>query len=118
MAGVNNNLIPPIKGEVRNPKGKPKGTQNARTRYRRILELISKKTNPVTGLEEEFTQIELMDIAIFNKALRGDLGAYKEIMDRYEGKVTDKVEMNTTANVGVVMHDQVRNESVFNKQDE
>lgn len=31
MAGVNDNLIPPVKGEVRNPKGKPKGTKHLST---------------------------------------------------------------------------------------
>lgn len=31
MAGVNDNLIPPVKGEVRNPKGKPKGTKHLKT---------------------------------------------------------------------------------------
>lgn len=29
--GVNGNLIPPKKGEVRNPKGKPKGTKHLST---------------------------------------------------------------------------------------
>lgn len=29
--GVNGNLIPPVKGEVRNPKGKPKGTKHIST---------------------------------------------------------------------------------------
>lgn len=38
MAGVNDNLIPPQKGEVRNPKGKPKGTLHLSTRIKNILE--------------------------------------------------------------------------------
>ena len=90
-----NNLKPPVKGEVRNPKGKPKGIPNAKTRYRRLLELTSKKANPVTGEMEEFTQLELMDMAIFNKALKGDMAAYKEIMDRLEGKSQQSVDHTT-----------------------
>ena len=85
------NLVPAKKGEVRNPNGKPKGIPNAKTRYKRLLELVSKKDNPVTGEEEEFTQIELMDMAVFNKALKGDLAAYREIMDRLEGKSTQNI---------------------------
>lgn len=37
MAGVNDNLIPPKKGEVRNPKGKPKGTLHISTHIQNML---------------------------------------------------------------------------------
>ena len=40
MAGVNNNLIPPKKGEVRNPKGKPKGTIHIKTLAKNIFEAM------------------------------------------------------------------------------
>lgn len=36
--GVNGNLIPPKKGEVRNPNGKPKGTRNLSTIIKGLLE--------------------------------------------------------------------------------
>lgn len=35
--GVNGNLIPPVKGEVRNPKGKPKGTIHLSTHIQNML---------------------------------------------------------------------------------
>lgn len=35
--GVNGNLIPPQKGEVRNPKGKPKGTKHISTWIQEML---------------------------------------------------------------------------------
>ena len=82
-------------GQSGNPAGRPKGIPNAKTRYRRLLELTSKKANPVTGEMEEFTQLELMDMAIFNKALKGDMAAYKEIMDRLEGKSPLSVDHTT-----------------------
>jgi len=91
----NENLKPIQKGEVRNPKGYPKGVPNAKTRYKRILELISEKKNPVTGETEKFTQLELMDMAIFNKALKGDLASYKEIMDRLEGRSAQSVDVTS-----------------------
>ena len=105
------------KGKSGNPAGRPPGIPNAATRYQRLLKLKSKKTNPVTGELEEFTQVELMDMALFIKALKGDLAAYKEIMDRLEGRAREHVEMDTKANMQVVMHDQARNEDAFNKQD-
>ena len=82
-------------GQSGNPAGRPPGIPNAKTRYKRLLELTSKKANPVTGEMEEFTQLELMDMAIFNKALKGDMAAYKEIMDRLEGKSMQSVDHTT-----------------------
>lgn len=106
------------KGQSGNRAGRPKGIPNAATRYKRLLSLVSKAPNPVTGELEEYTQAELMDVAIINKALKGDISAYKEIHDRLEGKAKEMVEMNTTANTKVVIHDEARNEAAFNKQDE
>lgn len=85
MANIEN-LIPAKKGEVRNPNGKPKGVQNSKTRLLRLLELIQKKKNPITGEEEEFTVLELMDMQMIAKALKGDQKAYETVVDRLEGK--------------------------------
>lgn len=38
MAGVNDNLIPPVKGEVRNPRGKPKGTKHISTWIQNLMD--------------------------------------------------------------------------------
>lgn len=91
-------LTPFPKGVSGNPAGRPPGIPNAKTRYKRLLELVTKKANPVTGEMEEFTQLELMDMAVFSKALKGDLNAYKEIMDRLEGRPSQEVDMKVTAN--------------------
>lgn len=90
----NENLIPAKKGEVRNPKGYPKGVQHSRTRLRRLLELTENLTNPVTGEIEGFTIAEQMDLAQIIKARKGDTQAYNTIMDRLEGKPQQTVEMN------------------------
>jgi hypothetical protein len=82
-------------GKSGNPAGRPPGIPNAKTRYKRLLELTSKKANPVTGEIEEFTQLELMDMQIFNKALRGDLPSYNTIMDRLEGKPSQSVDVTS-----------------------
>jgi hypothetical protein len=83
------NLIPAKKGEVRNPKGKPKGIQHSKTRLRRLLELTQDLTNPITGEVEGFTVLEQLDLQQIIKARKGDLGAYREILDRLEGKARD-----------------------------
>ena len=80
------NLIPAKKGEVRNPNGRPKGIPNSKTRLLRLLELVQVKTNPITGEKEEFTVAEQLDMIVLQKAFKGDLRAYQEILDRLEGK--------------------------------
>ena len=86
MAGVNNNLIPPVKGEIRNPKGKAKGTLNSKTRLIRLLTIMQDVENPITHEVEGFSVLEQMDIAQIQKALGGDSKAYEILLDRLEGK--------------------------------
>lgn len=79
------------KGDPRiNRTGRPKGTENSKTRLLRLLALTQIKKNPVTGKDEEFSVMEQMDMALVIKALKGDVTAYREILDRAEGKPMQK----------------------------
>jgi len=86
----------PEKGESMNPKGKPKGIENSKTRLKRLLAIVEKKGNPLSEKAgvEEFSMLELMDAALILKAQSGDVLAYREILDRFEGKVAQKSEMS------------------------
>ena len=90
------NLTPFKKGQVANPNGRPKGVPNSKTRLLRLLELVQVKTNPITGDKEEFSVAEQLDLVILQKAFKGDLNAYKELMDRLEGraKQTSEIELS------------------------
>jgi hypothetical protein len=85
MAGIDN-LVHFEKGQSGNPNGRPKGVQNSKTRLLRLLELVQKRRNPITGEDEDFTVLELMDMQMISKALRGDQRAYEAVVDRLEGK--------------------------------
>jgi hypothetical protein len=85
-----------VKGQSGNPSGKPKGTIHSSTRLKRILDLVQKKKNPVTGHEEEFTVLEQMDLVQISKALKGDSKAYAEILDRLEGKAKQTIDQNNS----------------------
>lgn len=95
------NLIPAQKGEVRNPNGRPKGVPNSKTRLLRILELVQKKRNPVTGQDEEFSIAEQMDLQLINKALKGDMKAYEILMDRLEGKPKQSSEIEVSGGMTI-----------------
>lgn len=84
-------LTRPDKGETMNPKGRPKGTLNSKTRLLRLLEIVQIKNNPITGEKENFSVLEQMDAVLIKKALQGDIKAYQEILDRLEGKTTQEI---------------------------
>lgn len=101
-AGTNGNLIPPVKGEIRNPNGRGKGVKNRSTVYRELVESMAlKSTNPRldTALAECFpakpkTIADQVAAAMVMTALAGDVAAAREVMDSAYGKLTDNV--NTT----------------------
>ena len=95
------NLIPAQKGEVRNPNGRPKGVPNSKTRLLRLLELVQIKTNPITGQKEEFTVAEQLDLMVLQKAFKGDLRAYQEILDRLEGRAKQSTELEVTGSMTI-----------------
>lgn len=96
MGGNNNqNLRPMKKGETRNPNGRPKGSLNSKTILNKFLSLQEKFKNPVTGEFEKMSVYEVMSLSIIAKARKGDLNAYKEILDRLEGKAQQKIDHTT-----------------------
>ena len=80
-------------GQSGNPAGLPKGTQHSKTRLKRLLEAVQTAAHPVTKEKEQFTTLELMDAALMAKALKGDVLAYRELLDRFEGKVAQGLEL-------------------------
>jgi len=86
------NIIPPKKGEIRNPKGRGKGTLNRSTLLKKWLSVQMDVTRPDTGKKEKMELFDAVTLALIQKALKGDVNAYKEIMDSLHGKMTDKID--------------------------
>ena len=89
------NLVPFEKGKPGGP-GRPKGVPNSKTRLLRLLEIVQTQTNPITGNKEEFSVAERLDLMVLQKAFKGDLKAYQEIMDRLEGKPKQSTELEVS----------------------
>ncbi len=100
------NLKPFPKGVSGNPAGKPKGVQNSKTRLLRLLELVTKVRNPVTGEEEDFSIAEQLDMQIIAKARKGDLKAYEIILDRLEGKPKQSTELEVSGGLNIVWEEK------------
>lgn len=90
------NLRPAKKGEVRNPKGKPKGTRNRSTIAREWLEVTQFITNPITGEKEKLEQQDIMTLAIIKKARDGDVAAYKALLDSAYGQPLQQIQQEVS----------------------
>jgi hypothetical protein len=85
-------------GVVTNPNGRPKGSKNKSTIARKWLELAEHAVNEITGMEETLTQEDLMTLAMIKRAKKGDVKAYKELMNSAFGE--DK-NINHSGNIGL-----------------
>lgn len=87
-----NNLKPAQPGEIKNPKGKPKGTLSAKTIIKKWLKGKEEIINPITRKPEKMTQLDIMILKQVEKARKGDTGAFTALLDRMEGKPKQQVE--------------------------
>ncbi|HPL94583.1 MAG TPA: hypothetical protein PLK02_05730, partial [Paludibacteraceae bacterium] len=92
------NLIPAKKGEVRNPKGRTKGSRNRSTIVKYWLEMPKKGRNPITEKEEVLEIQDLITLAQIGKALKGDVNSYRELMDSAHGRIENNVKLNANVN--------------------
>lgn len=99
------NLVPFEKGKPGGP-GRPKGVPNSKTRLLRLLEIVQVQTNPITGNKEEFSVAERLDLMVLQKAFKGDLKAYQEIMDRLEGRAKQSTELEVTGGINITWEEK------------
>jgi hypothetical protein len=92
MADKLDNLTPFPPGNNANPNGRPKGSKNRSTIARKWLEVMQDTKNPITGELEKLSQEDLITLAMIHKARKGDVGAYKQLMDSGFGMPTQSIE--------------------------
>lgn len=89
----NSKPFPP--GVSGNPNGRPKGSRNRSTIVREWLEANYKKVNPITGQTETLQIQDHLVISLIGKALKGDVPAFKELMDSGHGKVSELLDVTS-----------------------
>jgi hypothetical protein len=97
--GTPENLIPPVKGERRNPHGRPVGSRSRSTIVKYWLEAIKEARNPITGELEQLPVADQIVLSLIGKALKGDVMAFKELMDSGYGKLTEKLQHSGEINI-------------------
>ena len=93
-------LIPFKKGVSGNPNGRPKGTLNRSTIAKRWLEVLSEE-EVEDGVVKWLSNEEAMTLALIQKARKGDVNAYKALMDSAYGTAKDTLDLNNTENKSI-----------------
>ena len=83
------------KGQSGNPKGRPKGTRSRSTIVQQWLESSEVIINPLTGKNQRLQQSDIITLALIKKARKGDVQAFKELMDSGYGKTLTSVDVTT-----------------------
>ena len=81
------------KGESGNPSWRPKGTLNRKTIAREYLAFLQEEVNPLTGIKELLSNEDMITLALIHKAKKGDVSAYKGLMDSAYGAVKQSLEL-------------------------
>jgi hypothetical protein len=89
------NLTPFPKGTSGNPAGRPKGALNRSTLVEKWITATKSGKNPLTEQIEELQVQDLMTLSLIGRAMKGDVNAYKELMDSAYGKVTTDIDIKS-----------------------
>ena len=106
--GKNGNLIPPVKGEIRNPHGRPKGSKESpRAQLRRMLRRMApedaiakmKKAGLLSTKKEKATFAALLGARLLGDAVKGEAWAMKLIFEQVEAPLPREVKLEGDLNV-------------------
>ena len=93
----------------RNLGGRPKGRLNRSTVVRAILEATRWGKDPITGIESYIPIEYQMTLAILQKALKGDVNAYKALMDNaYKPHAQEVESKNVTVDISNFSEEDIK----------
>jgi|TARA_R110000764_G_scaffold11749_3_gene35134 hypothetical protein len=95
------NLTSWKKGQSGNINGRPKGSLNRSTIAKKWLTTDQEYKNPLTQDLENLSQEDIMTLALINKARKGDVSAYKALMDSGYGNPKDSLDINTAETINI-----------------
>jgi hypothetical protein len=98
-----------------NPKGRGKGRLNNKTILEKWLGTDVVTNNPVTGEKERMSALDAITVALIGVALKGDHKAYRELMDRMEGKPRQRAEL--TGEEGGPIQQEISHDVDYDKLD-
>tara|TARA_R110002020_G_scaffold406742_1_gene616888 strand:+ start:858 stop:1196 length:339 start_codon:yes stop_codon:yes gene_type:complete len=73
--------------------GRPKGSLNRATIAKRWLNTLENVKNPMSGEMQFLTQEDMMTLSLVRKARKGDVQAYKALMDSAYGAPKDTIDI-------------------------
>lgn len=87
-------------GQSGNPKGYPKGQPNTKTILKYWLSQEEEIENPITKELVKVQVVDTMVLGLIARARKGDVGAFREIMDRIDGKPVQSNKITLENNEG------------------
>lgn len=83
------------KGQSGNPSGKPRGTRSFKCILRDLLEKKIDINDPFTKRKVKLKAQEVIMLKLVGEAMKGNLGAIRDIVERIDGKVEDTTQEYT-----------------------
>ena len=99
---ANLNKDPDVAREIGKLGGRPKGSKSTKTIIRKYLEAMQDMKNPMSGEFENLSYWEAMILKQIAKAIKqGDTHAFRELIDRLDGKPKQEVDQNISGGISI-----------------
>ena len=98
--------------------GRKKGARNRKTIVREWLMVEQEFKNPITGTVETLSQADIMTLSLISKARKGDVAAFRELMDSGFGKNTEVQETTLSVTTPTIVFKDFGNDTNDGTTDE